>query len=173
MCVCVQVNICMGTHMCRWACPCVYMCIEEWSWWCFLHCSLFIKAWFLLGPEAHQLALGISHYCLPCVEITMSAQLLCRYWESIHSLHLWDKYFIHWTISSASDPIVFSPCTFHGLLQYHASESTALWRLLEAPDGYNHYKRLLSSWDLELALAFILKNSFWNVPSYQAIAVTL
>lgn len=35
------------------------------------------------------------------------------------------------------------------------------------------YKRLLSSWGLGLALAFILKTAFWNVPSYPALAITL
>lgn len=52
-------------------------------------------------------------------------------------------------------------------------EYRTTWRFLEVPAGYNHDKRLLSSWDLELALAFILKTAFWNVPSYPAVAITL
>lgn len=126
---------------------------------CLFCYSLLIEAGYLLGPEAHQLALGAPHYCSWSTAITGSYYAWGLRIRPFHSLPLWVKDFIHW--SPAPNPhSLFSTYFSWTSLVPCFREYRTIWRFLEAPAGYNHYKRLLSAWDLELGSGFYPKNCF-------------
>lgn len=101
--------------------------------------SLFTGAKNILGPEAHHLALGIPHSCSWSTEITGS-YYACPNFLWVLGIRIWFLAPVSQGLSplnhlsSPKSHIVFSPHTFHGLLQCRASESTEQpedsWRYL-------------------------------------------